>query len=197
MTQIDQETTLKAITRFAATARDVRGSVGEREERETAERFVVEINRAINPPRALSADQVIVRSLLLASDATNHYGGRFAGDELRRIAELAVDSPVLVGHRKDTLPIARVFRASVINHEGQRWAKAFFYWLRESSGSETLAANIDGGVYKECSLGFTFLRAECSICGADIRSCPHTPDAAIPDSVRSKQSDGQDCVYYY
>ncbi|MEA2030695.1 MAG: hypothetical protein U9N55_03755, partial [candidate division Zixibacteria bacterium] len=47
--------------------------------------------------------------------------------------------------------------------------------LRNALGAETLKKNIDGGIYKECSVGFTFFMPECSICGKDIRTCEHQP----------------------
>jgi len=42
-------------------------------------------------------------------------------------------------------------------------------------GAETLKNNIDGGIYKECSISFVFSLPECSICGDDIRRCGHRP----------------------
>jgi hypothetical protein len=41
--------------------------------------------------------------------------------------------------------------------------------------------NIDGGIYKECSIGFTFALPECSICGDDIRTCEHEPMGTYGD----------------
>lgn len=181
-------TTLKATTHAAApdlkSERDPLASVSG----ETLAEFAAVINSVIDPPARLRADDIIVRKMLLVSGGPNHYGGRFGEQELQRIAELVVDSPVLVGHRKDTLPIARVFQADVITHQGERWVRAHFYWLKKATGSDTLATNIDGGLYKECSLGFTFMRAECSECGSDIRNCAHTPGA---DSL------GDSAVYNY
>ncbi|MCH7878021.1 MAG: hypothetical protein IH914_01730 [candidate division Zixibacteria bacterium] len=169
------QTILKATTRIAPPYLRVESGPLTTGGKTLAE-FAAAINRVIDPPEELSADDIIVRSLLLVSGGTNLYGGRFGEQELRRIAELAVDSPVLVGHRKDTLPIARVFQAEVVNHEGELWVRARFYWLKKAAGADTLATNIDGGLYKECSLGFTFMCAECSVCGSDIRSCPHAPE---------------------
>ncbi|MFH2048995.1 MAG: hypothetical protein ABIJ12_06085, partial [bacterium] len=80
-----------------------------------------------------------------------------------------------VGHRKDHLPIGRNFYAKTEDREGQQWVKCYFYWLKKADGAETLRENIDGGVYKECSIGFTFLFPECSVCGKDIRTCRHEP----------------------
>lgn len=133
------------------------------------------INERIKPLTPVSAGDVYVRSMHIVSDQINSYGGRFPAEEFPTLVELLVDSPVLIGHRKDSLPIGRTFHAAPIERDGRLWIKSSFYWLRTSDASERLRENIDGGIYKECSIGFTFLMPECSICGEDIRLCRHLP----------------------
>ena len=139
------------------------------------------INRNINPPTPVTASDVFIRAMYVVSDEVNSFGGRFPPEEHSRLAELLVDSPVIVGHRKDKLPIARNFHAEVVSRQGQSWVKSYFYWLKSAEGSENLRENIDGGIYKECSIGFTFQFPECSICGKDIRTCQHEPFAEYDD----------------
>ncbi len=148
--------------------------------------LIAEINCVIAPPKPLKATDVYVRAMLLVSDARNQHGGKFPLEELQRITELVIDTPVLVGHRKDRLPIARVFKAELIERDGVQWVKAYLYWLKETAGAETLRANIDGGVYKDCSLGFTFAHAECSICQADIRVCGHQSQSSSDSKDSNK-----------
>ncbi len=105
----------------------------------------------------------------------NSFGGRFPAQEQDQLTRLIVDSPVMVGHRKDKLPIGRTFYATITKRNGEDWVKSYFYWLKSADGAETLRENVDGGIYKECSIGFTFLVPECSICGKDIRLCEHEP----------------------
>jgi len=133
------------------------------------------INDNINPPRLLTEQDVHIRAMHVVSDEVNSFGGRFAPDEHNVLAALLIDSPVLVGHRKDRLPIARTFHAENIMIEGRPWVKSYFYWLSQAAGAETLRENLDGGVYKECSVGFTYRLPECSVCGQDIRTCEHQP----------------------
>lgn len=133
------------------------------------------LNTNIDPPNRLSEDDVYIRAMYIVSDEVNSYGGCFPSDEHARMCELLVDSPVMVGHRKDKLPIGRNFHAVQIEREGRRWIKSYFYWLKNAEGAANLRENIDGGIYKECSVGFTFHLPECSICGKDIRLCPHEP----------------------
>lgn len=134
-----------------------------------------EINRAVNPPRPVTAQDVHIRAMYIVSDQINSQGGRFAADELDRLTEMIVDSPVMVGHRRDSLPVARNFKAIKLEIDGRIWIKSYFYWIRDGAGAEDLRKNIDGGIYKECSISFLFTKPECSICGEDIRGCRHIP----------------------
>ncbi|NIP42216.1 MAG: hypothetical protein GWN61_07780, partial [candidate division Zixibacteria bacterium] len=84
------------------------------EEREfDKERFAEVINTRIKPPRNVGAEDIYVRAIYLVSNKVNSYGGRFPDDELQNLCELIIDSPVLVGHNKSGLPIARNFKAEV------------------------------------------------------------------------------------
>ena len=140
------------------------------------------INTNINPPAPVGYDDVYIRALYIISDEVNSYGGCFPADEHQRLAEMLVDSPVMVGHRKDRLPIGRNFHATVTSRDGRSWVKCYFYWLKSAQGADNLRDNIDGGIYKECSLAFTYWLPECSICGKDIRVCPHEPTHGNNDS---------------
>ena len=133
------------------------------------------INKNINPPAAVDKSDIYIGAMYVVSDEVNSFGGRFPPDEHERLAHLLVDSPVMVGHRKDKLPIGRNFHAIVVERDGKSWVKSYFYWLKSTEGAEALKKNIDGGIYKECSIGFTFLFPECSVCKKDIRTCPHEP----------------------
>lgn len=133
------------------------------------------INQNIKPPQPVGADDVFVRAMLVVSDEINSFGGRFPADEHNRLASLLIDSPVLVGHRKDKLPIGRNFHSTIISRDGRQWIKSYFYWLKSAAGAENLQENIDGGIYKECSIGFTYFFPECSVCGDDMRRCNHQP----------------------
>ncbi len=137
--------------------------------------FIHLINQRIAPATPLTPELVYIASMYLVSDQVNSFGGRFPIDEHARIAQLLVDSPVIVGHRKDRLPIGRTFHAELVERDGRKWVKSFFYWLRNTGGAEDLRENIEGGVYKECSVAFTYNLPECSICGQDIRLCAHEP----------------------
>lgn len=133
------------------------------------------INKNINPPTAVDKSDVYIGAMYVVSDEVNSFGGRFPVEEHERLAYLLIDSPVMAGHRKDKLPIGRNFHAVVVERDGKSWVKSYFYWLKSTEGAEAIKKNIDGGIYKECSIGFTFLFPECSVCKKDIRTCPHEP----------------------
>jgi len=148
------------------------------------------INLNINPPQPVGADDIYVRTMFVVSDEVNSFGGRFPADEHARLASLLIDSPVLVGHRKDKLPVGRNFYTTLISKDGRQWVKSYFYWLKAASGGESLRENIDGGIYKECSIAFTYLFPECSVCGSDIRRCEHQP-------LQNIVSDGSESTVHY
>ncbi len=137
--------------------------------------LVERINLNVKPPEPVQAGDIYIRAMYIVSDKVNSYGGCFPPDEHEHLIELLIDSPVLVGHRKDSLPIARNFYAEAVRRDDGHWVKVYFYWLKNSEPGEELQKNIDSGIYKECSISFIFSFPECSICGSDIRECRHRP----------------------
>lgn len=154
------------------------------------------INERIDPPVPLTAKDVHIRTLRLISDEINDHGGRFPRDEHEHLCELLIDTPVLIGHDRSGLPVARNFAARCVTDGDRQWVEVSFYWLRGPFG-DRLAADIDGGVVKEGSIGFEFRLPECSICGADIRRCEHIPHHEYPGAdgiVRTAHYDYRDVV---
>ncbi|MCJ7577869.1 MAG: hypothetical protein MUO91_05410, partial [candidate division Zixibacteria bacterium] len=159
-------------------------SVGYTGGEEISDELIFLINSRIKPPKPVTKEDVYIRTMFLVSDEVNSYGGRFPIEELPKIAELVIDSPVIVGHTKEKLPIARNFKAELVQRDGthpegssrgKTWVKVWFYWLKNSKDALSLKENIDHGIYKECSLGFVFEFPECGICGEDMRRCQHIP----------------------
>jgi hypothetical protein len=148
---------------------------------EVSDDLVFLINTRIKPPLPVKKEDVYIRAMYLVSDQVNSFGGCFLLDEHPKLAELLVDSPVLVGHSKERLPIARNFKADLLEKDGANWIKVYFYWLKNSPEAESLKENIDHGIYKECSIGFSFEFPECSICKQDMRRCQHIPFRAYQD----------------
>lgn len=135
----------------------------------------ITINEVVSPIKPVKPDDVYVRAMFVTSDRLNSQGGRFQRDEIEELCRLIPGAPVLVGHDKRRLPIARCFKVETVDRSGESWIKVWFYWLRDTEGADDLLKNIDGGICTECSLGFSFKLPECSICGGDIRKCSHVP----------------------
>lgn len=134
----------------------------------------------------LTIDDVYIRSMYLCNDVVDSYFSRFPEESLKKISKLVVGQSVLKGHDYNKLPIARFFKGKVVEKDGISWVRAWFYWLKNTDGAEDLVKNIDGGVYREVSIGFSCSEYICSICEKDIRRCEH-----IPGEKYKKQ----DCFY--
>ena len=158
-------------------------------EEEISDELVAMINDRIKPPKLVTKEEIFVRTMYLVSDEINSYGGCFPLEELHNLTNLVIDSPVMIGHTKEKLPIARNFKAEVVQKDNKNWVKVWFYWLKNSKDAFSLKENIDHGIYKECSLGFVFEFPECSICGEDMRKCQHIPFKTYPEK-QNQQIEG-------
>ena len=149
------------------------------------------INSLPNPPLVpVTSRDVYIRRCRLAGDAVDAGFGRFRMEDLATLLDMVQGAPALIGHRKDTLGVARFFGGDIQRdeHSGISYIVPQFYWMKSHSASEDLRVNIDGGIYSEASLGFTFRRPTCAVCGEDIRRCEHVPGRMYEDQL---------CFFYY
>jgi len=152
---------------------------------------IIAINSLPNAPLIpVTARDVYIRRCRLAGDAMDAGFGRFRTEDLPLLLDMVQGAPALIGHRKDTLGVARFFGGDIQRDEsnGITYIVPKFYWMRVHSASEDLKVNIDGGIYNEASLGFTFRQPTCAICNEDIRRCEHIP---------GRKYDGILCFFYY
>ncbi len=154
--------------------------------------LIDEINRVIKPAKPATLKSVYLGVLYVASNQINAQGGCFAEPELSRLAELIVDTPVLIGHKKTDLPIGRVFKGEIVRKNDSPWLRAFFYWHKDQAQADELKTGIDAGIYRECSLGFTYGRPECGICREDMRECRHRVHERVTVGRRDIKA-----FYYY
>ncbi|MFH0881659.1 MAG: hypothetical protein V2A56_01635 [bacterium] len=147
------------------------------------------IHGLANPPLLpLSASEIYVRRCRLASDQIDSRYGRFRTENLPRLLELVQGAPVLIGHDRRTLGIARFFGGDVEKRDDISWIVPRFYWPRVHSQADDLRVMIDAGVYNEASIAFVYRAPICSICEQDLRGCPHWP---------GRTYDGQLCFFWY
>lgn len=149
------------------------------------------INSLKNPPPVpVSERDVFIRRCRLAGDAVDAYYGCFRTEDLPKLLALVQGAPLLIGHNKRSLGVARFFGGKVEEHEGHRYIVPKFYWLRGHSSADDLRVAIDGGLYSEASLSFAYEKPTCSVCGEDIRTCEHLPGSPA-------EKDGETVFYYY
>jgi len=164
----------------------IQAELAEKEEQVSPD-LISLINARIKPPVPVTAEDIFIRAMYLISDKVNSYGGCFPQEEHPLLAQLIIDSPVLIGHNKEKLPVARNFKAELVYRDNAPWIKVWFYWLKNSEGGSSLKENIDHGIYKEGSLGFSFELPECSICLQDIRKCEHIPFRSYSDKNQQEK----------
>jgi len=146
------------------------------------------INSLSGVNRTLNIEDVFIRRGRLAGDAIDGQYGRFRTEDLPRLLEMTHGAPMLIGHRRDTLGMARFFGGDISEKDGVNYIRPYFYWMQKNSQAKDLMTDIDGGIYSELSIGFTFKKPTCSICNEDIRACDHFP---------GENYDGEMCYFYY
>ncbi len=131
------------------------------------------------PPTPVSEKDIFVRRCRLAGDTIDAYHGKFRSKDLPKLLAMVQGAPMLIGHDKRSLGVARFFNGSVEEHDGNHYIMPKFYWLRGHSSADDLRVAIDGGLYSEASISFAYKKPTCSVCGKDIRTCEHLPGVSV------------------
>ena len=125
--------------------------------------------------RPLSEEEVAVFTLDLCNNQVDRHFSRFPEEELERVNALTPGRPLMERHDlAGSLPRGTFFRSRLHREGGRVSVRPEVYVLR-SAGNRDFILNIEGGVYRETSIGFSFRRPECSVCGKDLRACAHVP----------------------
>ena len=133
--------------------------------------------------RPLTRAEFAVFTLDLCHNQVDRHFSRFPEEELERINSLVVGRPMLERHDvRGSLPRGTFFRSTVCRDGARVSVRPEVYVLRTRE-NEDFILNIEGGVYRETSIGFSFTLPECSICGADVRTCSHIPGRAAEGEV--------------
>lgn len=133
--------------------------------------------------RPLAHDAFSVFSMDLCHNQVDRHFSRFPEEELEKIDGLIPGRPLMERHDlRGSLPRGIFFR-SRLHCEGERISvRPDVYVLRTAENADFIR-NIEGGVYRETSIGFSFRNPECSICGKDLRTCAHVPGRSYGDAL--------------
>ena len=140
-----------------------------------------EVNRyALRP---LARDEFAVFTMDLCHNQVDQHFSRFPDEELAKIDGMVPGRPLMERHDlRGSLPRGTFFRSQLHEHANRLSVRPDVYVLRTDENAGFIR-NIDGGVYRETSIGFSFRLPECSICSADIRTCQHVPGRSYSGDV--------------
>jgi hypothetical protein len=127
--------------------------------------------------RPLTADEFVVFTMDLCHNQMDRHFSRFPDEELEKINKMVPGRPLMERHDlRGSLPRGTFFRSVLHSDEarGRLSVRPDVYVLRTPDNSSFIQ-NIEGGVYRETSIGFSFKTPECAICGKDLRTCDHVP----------------------
>lgn len=132
-----------------------------------------EVNRfALRP---LERDEFRVFTLDLCHNQVDRHFSRFPESELAKINGMVVGRPLMERHDlRGSLPRGTFFRSEMHQERERISVRPDVYVLRTGE-NEDFILNIEGGVYRETSIGFAFQTPECSVCKKDLRTCDHVP----------------------
>lgn len=121
----------------------------------------------------LDAEQIYVFSLRLCDDQVDRDLERFDTEALPALAKLFIGKTGIVDHCwSSENQVARIFQTQVVKEDGASYIKAWAY-IRRSSHTNEMIADIEAGIKKEVSVGCAMGRSICSVCGSDYGSCGH------------------------
>ncbi len=143
--------------------------------------MVEEVNRyALRP---LQREEFEVFTLDLCNDRVDRHHSRFPVEELQKIHEMVPGRPLMERHDlKGSLPRGTFFRSTLHRDDEGLAVRPDVYVLRTRE-NEDFILNIEGGVYRDTSIGFAFRMPECSVCDKDLRTCSHVPGRSYGDEV--------------
>lgn len=155
--------------------------VGLRRREDGGEAVLEAVNRYTLRP--LEHGEFAVFTLDLCHNQIDRHHSRFPDAELEVVNALVPGRPLMERHDlRGSLPRGTFFR-SALHREGERLSVRPEVYVLRTRENEAFIRNIEGGVYRETSIGFAFRLPECSVCGKDIRTCAHVPGRTYGDAV--------------
>lgn len=125
--------------------------------------------------RPLGREEFAVFTMDLCHNQIDRHFSRFPEEELEKIRDMTPGRPLMERHDlRGSLPRGTFFRAA-LHTAGERVSVRPDVYVLRTPDNESFILNIEGGVYRETSIGFSFRTPECSVCGKDLRTCEHVP----------------------
>jgi hypothetical protein len=133
--------------------------------------------------RPLKRDEFSAFTMDLCNNQIDAHFSRFPVEELEKVNVMVPGRPFMERHdTKGTLPRGTFFRSRLHDAPEREYVSVRpDVYILNTEDNGTLIANIEGGVYRGTSIGFSFMHPECSICHKDIRTCDHTPGRTYGD----------------
>jgi hypothetical protein len=132
------------------------------------------------------AEDVAIFQMDLCNDQVDRHFSRFPKEELAKINGMVPGRPLMERHdMRGSLPRGTFFRSGIHEEGGVMSVRPEVYVLRTKENEEFIR-QIEGGVYRETSIGFVFERPECAVCGKDMRVCEH---------IAGRMYEGKQCHY--
>ncbi len=133
--------------------------------------------------RPLAPEEFVVFTLDLCHNQVDRHFSRFPEEELEKINAMAPGRPLMERHDlRGTLPRGTFFQ-SALHRDGERVSVRPDVYVLRTADNEDFILNIEGGVYRETSIGFSFRTPECSVCQRDLRTCDHVPGRTYGDAL--------------
>ena len=133
--------------------------------------------------RPLTADEFAVFEMDLCHNQVDRHFSRFPDEELEKIDRMTPGRPLMERHDlRGSLPRGTFFR-SRLHRDGDRVSVRPEVYVLRTGDNRDFILNIEGGVYRETSIGFSFRVPECSVCGRDLRACDHVPGRTYGDAA--------------
>ena len=135
--------------------------------------------------RPLAHEKFVVFTMDLCNNRVDAHFSRFPDDELAKINRMVPGRPFMERHdTRGSLPRGTFFRSRVFRDvSGDYVSVRPDVYVLANEENHSLINNIEGGVYRSTSIGFSFMHPECSICQKDIRSCDHMPGRTYGDEL--------------
>ncbi len=144
--------------------------------------------------RELKPEEVFAFNVNLCDTQTDRDYEAFDIDGLNKLARLFPGKPLIQDHAHSASnQQGRVYRCQVIQDNGIARLRASIYMIRTPKTEETIA-QIEGGILKEVSIGFSIKRLTCSICGAEMKRSWFSPTVCKNDHEKGKIYDSKTCI---